>query len=47
MGNLRKYLLYIDGTWKESVSKETFISTNPANGESLAELQEGQKKILI
>ena len=44
MGNLRKYLLYIDGTWKESVSKETFISTNPANGDSLAEVARGTKE---
>jgi aldehyde dehydrogenase (NAD+) len=41
---LRKYLLYIDGTWRESVSKETFISTNPSNGEPLAEVPRGTKE---
>jgi acyl-CoA reductase-like NAD-dependent aldehyde dehydrogenase len=35
---MEKYLLYIDGKFRESSDKKTFISYNPADGSEVAEL---------
>ncbi|CAN5776018.1 aldehyde dehydrogenase DhaS [soil metagenome] len=39
----RKYQLFIDGQWVEAESGKTFITPNPATGENLAEVSEGDK----
>jgi aldehyde dehydrogenase (NAD+) len=41
---MRKYQLYIGGQWVDSVMGETFMTTNPANGEVLAEVQRGTEE---
>ncbi len=41
---LQKYQLLINGQWQDGSSGKTFISTNPATGEKLAELAEADKK---
>lgn len=39
-----KYQLLINGQWKDGAEGKTFISTNPATGEKLAELVEADQK---
>src|SRR3982074_1094549 len=39
----RKYQLLIDGQWVDSQSGKTFTTPNPATGETLAEVAEGDK----
>ena len=39
----RKYQLMIDGKWVDSESGKTFTTPNPATGETLAEVAEGDK----
>src|ERR687883_570807 len=39
----RKYQLFIDGQWVDSDSGKTFTTPNPATGETLAEVAEGDK----
>jgi len=41
--NPRKYQLLIDGQWVDSESGKTFITPNPATGDTLAEVAEGDK----
>jgi len=36
-------MLYIDGKWTEADSKRTFVVTNPANGEKIAEVADGSQ----
>ena len=40
----RKYQLFIDGQWVDAESGKTFTTPNPATGESLAEVSEGDKE---
>src|ERR1044072_2272141 len=40
---LKKYQLFIDGQWVDSESGKTFKTPNPATGETLAEVAEGDK----
>jgi len=39
----RKYQLFIDGQWVDAESGKTFTTPNPATGENLAEVSEGDK----
>ncbi|HYN25241.1 MAG TPA: aldehyde dehydrogenase family protein, partial [Pyrinomonadaceae bacterium] len=39
----RKYQLFIDGQWVDAESGKTFTTPNPATGENLAEMSEGDK----
>jgi betaine-aldehyde dehydrogenase len=39
----RKYQLFIDGQWVDAESGKTFVTTNPATGENLAEVAEADK----
>jgi betaine-aldehyde dehydrogenase len=39
----RKYQLYIDGQWVDAESGKTFTTPNPATGQTLAEVAEGDK----
>jgi betaine-aldehyde dehydrogenase len=39
----RKYQLFIDGQWVDAESGKTFQTPNPATGETLAEVAEGDK----
>ena len=39
----RKYQLLIDGQWVDAASGKTFTTPNPATGEPLAEVAEGDK----
>jgi betaine-aldehyde dehydrogenase len=39
----RKYQLFIDGKWVDAESGKTFTTPNPATGEHLAEVAEGDK----
>src|SRR5918912_580522 len=39
----RKYKLFIDGQWVEAESGKTFTTPNPATGQTLAEVAEGDK----
>src|SRR5918912_206361 len=39
----RKYKLFIDGQWVEAESGKTFETPNPATGQTLAEVAEGDK----
>jgi betaine-aldehyde dehydrogenase len=39
----RKYQLFIDGQWVDAESGQTFTTPNPATGETLAEVAEGDK----
>jgi betaine-aldehyde dehydrogenase len=39
----RKYQLFIDGKWVDAESGKTFSTPNPATGETLAEVSEGDK----
>jgi betaine-aldehyde dehydrogenase len=39
----RKYQLFIDGQWVDAESGKTFTTPNPATGETLAEVAEGDK----
>ncbi|MEA2176154.1 MAG: aldehyde dehydrogenase [Blastocatellia bacterium] len=39
----RKYQLFIDGKWVDAESGKTFTTPNPATGETLAEVAEGDK----
>jgi aldehyde dehydrogenase (NAD+) len=39
----RKYQLYIDGQWVDAESGKTFNTPNPATGQTLAEVAEGDK----
>src|ERR1041384_1446985 len=39
----KKYQLFIDGQWVDSESGKTFKTPNPATGETLAEVAEGDK----
>jgi betaine-aldehyde dehydrogenase len=39
----RKYQLFIDGQWVDAESGKTFITPNPATGETLAEVAEADK----
>jgi acyl-CoA reductase-like NAD-dependent aldehyde dehydrogenase len=39
----RKYQLFIDGQWVDAESGKTFTTPNPATGETLAEIAEGDK----
>src|SRR5215210_7724050 len=39
----KKYQLFIDGQWVDSESGKTFNTPNPATGETLAEVAEGDK----
>jgi aldehyde dehydrogenase (NAD+) len=39
----RKYQLFIDGQWVDAESGKTFATPNPATGEHLAEVAEGDK----
>ncbi|PWT82382.1 MAG: betaine-aldehyde dehydrogenase [Acidobacteria bacterium] len=39
----RKYQLFIDGQWVDAESGKTFATPNPATGETLAEVAEGDK----
>ncbi|HLA11280.1 MAG TPA: betaine-aldehyde dehydrogenase [Pyrinomonadaceae bacterium] len=41
--NPRKYQLLIDGQWVDAASGKTFTTPNPATGETLAEVAEGDK----
>lgn len=41
--NSRKYQLFIDGQWVDSASGKTFTTPNPATGNTLAEVAEGDK----
>src|SRR5215471_9519201 len=40
---LRRYQLFIDGQFVDAESGKTFASPNPATGETLAEVAEGDK----
>ena len=39
----RKYQLFIDGKWVDAESGKTFTTPNPATGNTLAEVAEGDK----
>src|SRR3712207_7620971 len=39
----RKYQLFIDGQWVDAESGKTFTTPNPATGQTLAEVAEGDK----
>ena len=39
----KKYQLFIDGQWVDAESGKTFATPNPATGETLAEVSEGDK----
>src|SRR4026207_874201 len=39
----RKYQLLIDGKWVDAESGKTFLTPNPATGETLAEIAEADK----
>src|ERR671939_858648 len=39
----RKYQLFIDGQWVDAESGKTFTTPNPATGQTLAEIAEGDK----
>src|SRR5919198_3860321 len=39
----RKYQLFINGEWVDAESGQTFTTPNPATGETLAEVAEGDK----
>src|SRR3954471_18334850 len=39
----REYQLFIDGQWVDSESGKTFTTPNPATGETLAEVAEGDR----
>ena len=41
----RKYQLFIDGQFVDAESGKTFISPNPATGETFAEVAEGDKSL--
>ena len=41
--NPRKYQMFIDGKWVDAVSGKTFTTPNPATGETLAEVAEGDR----
>ena len=41
--DVRRYDLFIDGKFVPAASGKTFVSTNPANGEVVAEVAEGDK----
>ena len=40
---MKKYQLFIDGQWVDSESGKTFTTPNPATGQPLAEVAEGDK----
>lgn len=40
---VRRYDLFIDGKFVPAASGKTFTSTNPANGETVCEVAEGDK----
>src|SRR4051812_2635552 len=40
---MQTYKLFIDGQWVDSDSGKTFTTPNPATGEPLAEISEGDK----
>src|SRR3954463_5187208 len=40
---MKTYQLFIDGQWVDSTSGKTFKTPNPATGETLAEIAEGEK----
>jgi aldehyde dehydrogenase (NAD+) len=41
---MQNYGLYINGEWVKSASEKTFVTKNPANGETLATFPEGTQK---
>jgi len=41
---MREYGLYINGEWIKSSTGRSFMTKNPANGETLAFIAQGSKK---